>query len=300
MNASRTHIRYSRGDRAVLCINFIFLTLFMIVILYPLLYVVAASVTGGSATPPLWLIPDHITFASYEALLGYGELWTGFANSFLYMILGTVIALLVTVCCAYPLSVPDFKGSRLLMPMCMITMYFSGGLVPTYLVMKELHLINTVWAVTLPGAMSISNMIVMRTYFRSQIPSELRESAELDGCGNIRYLVSIVLPLSGAILAVIGMYYAVGIWNAYFDAMIYLKKRNLYPLTLFIREILITNSSTAMDQMTADLSMGAELEARRNLMKYAVIIVSTLPMMVIYPFVQKYFVKGVMIGAIKG
>ena len=216
------------------------------------------------------------------------------------MILGTVIALLVTVCCAYPLSVPDFKGSRLLMPMCMITMYFSGGLVPTYLVMKELHLINTVWAVTLPGAMSISNMIVMRTYFRSQIPSELRESAELDGCGNIRYLVSIVLPLSGAILAVIGMYYAVGIWNAYFDAMIYLKKRNLYPLTLFIREILITNSSTAMDQMTADLSMGAELEARRNLMKYAVIIVSTLPMMVIYPFVQKYFVKGVMIGAIKG
>ena len=186
------------------------------------------------------------------------------------------------------------------MVLCMITMYFGGGLIPTYLVVRDLGMLNTVWSVLLPGAMSVYNVIVMRTFFASQIPRELRESASLDGCGNIRYLVSIVLPLSGAILAVISLYYAVGIWNSYFDAMIYLKKREMYPLTLFIREILIENNANAMNSLMTDVMADTQAEARRNLMKYAVIVVSSLPMMILYPFVQKYFVKGVMIGAVKG
>lgn len=293
-------IRYGKGDRIFLAVNTLMLTVFMVIILYPLLYVVAASVSGGSSRPPLWLIPEKITFASYKAVFGYKEIWIGFRNSIFYVILGTAIALFVTVCCAYPLSVPAFKGGKILLPMCFFTMYFSGGLIPTYLVMKEMAMINTVWSVTLPGALSVTNMIVVRTFFKTQIPNELRESAQLDGCGHIRYLVSIVLPLSGSVLAVVGLYYAVGIWNAYFDAMIYLKDRSLYPLTLFIREILITNSNDTINLMASDLAGSAELEARKNLMKYAVIVISSLPMMMIYPFIQKYFVKGVMIGAVKG
>lgn len=293
-------VRYGTADKIVLLVNKLILTIFMLIILYPLLYVVFASVSGGSARPPLWLIPEKFTLASYRAVFGYREIWVGFRNSVLYVAIGTAAALFVTTCCAYPLSVQSFKGSRVLTPMCIFTMYFGGGLIPTYLVMKDLHMINTIWAVTIPGALSVSNMIVMRTFFKTQVPNELRESAQLDGCGNIRYLLSIVLPLSGSVMAVIGLYYAVGIWNSYFDAMIYLKDRSLYPLTLFIREILITNSNDSINSLAADLAGDVELEERRNLMKYAVIVISSLPMMVLYPFIQRYFVKGVMIGAVKG
>lgn len=293
-------VRYGTADKIVLLVNKLILTIFMLIILYPLLYVVFASVSGGSARPSLWLIPEKFTLASYRAVFGYREIWVGFRNSVLYVAIGTAAALFVTTCCAYPLSVQSFKGSRVLTPMCIFTMYFGGGLIPTYLVMKDLHMINTIWSVTIPGALSVSNMIVMRTFFKTQVPNELRESAQLDGCGNIRYLLSIVLPLSGSVMAVIGLYYAVGIWNSYFDAMIYLKDRSLYPLTLFIREILITNNNDSINSLAADLAGDVELEERRNLMKYAVIVISSFPMMVLYPFIQRYFVKGVMIGAVKG
>ena len=184
------------------------------------------------------------------------------------------------------------------MLLAMVTMYFSGGLIPTFLVVQKLGLLNTRWALLLPGCLSVYNMIVMRTYFKTSIPGELLESAQLDGCGNIRYMFSILLPLSGPILAVIGLFYAVGIWNAYFDAMVYVStKRSYYPLSLFLREILILNT-TDIDQL--DISTLMALEERRNVMKYAVIVVSSLPVMIIYPFVQRFFVKGVMIGAVKG
>ena len=216
------------------------------------------------------------------------------------MVASTIASLFVTICCAYPLSVPGFKGAKLLMPMCIITMYFSGGLIPTYIVMSRMGLVNNRLAIILPGALSVYNMIVMRTYFKTSIPNELRESASLDGCGNIRYLVSVVLPLSGAVIAVIALFCAVGSWNSYFSPMIYLKDRKKYPLTLFIREILIQNNTGNMENAVSDVMGSVELEARRNLMKYAVIVVSSLPVMAIYPFVQRYFVKGVMIGAVKG
>lgn len=297
MLKKNTAIRYALSDRIFLTVNWIILACFLVIILYPLLFVISASFTAGTTVMSLSLIPERISLAGYQAVFQEEDIWTSYLNSLFYMAAGTVISLAITVLCAYPLSRPDFKGGGVVMVMCMITMYFSGGMIPTFLVVRDIGLLDTRWAVLLPGALSVYNMIVMRTYFRTQVPGEVLESSQLDGCGNIRYLFSILLPLSVPILAVIGLFYAVGYWNSYFDAMIYLKDRSKYPLSLILREILVLNE-TAIDDMDVGLLM--ELEERRNIMKYAVIIVSSLPVMVIYPFVQKYFVKGIMIGAVKG
>ncbi len=286
------------GDRIVLKINVILLAVFLIIIAYPLLFVISASFSAGSATMSLSLIPKKLSLVGYETVFKYKDIWTGYGNSLFYMAAGTALSLAMTILMAYPLSRGDFKGRGFLMVLCMITMYFSGGLIPTFIVVKNLGMLNTRWAILLPGCMSVYNMIVMRTYFKTSIPGELLESSQLDGCGNIRYMISILLPLSGPILAVIGLFYAVGIWNAYFDAMVYVStKRQYYPLSLFLREILILNEQD-IDRL--DVNTLLELEERRNIMKYAVIVVSSLPVMIIYPFVQKFFVKGVMIGAVKG
>ena len=291
-------IRYTTGDRIFLAIDYVLLACFLIIIAYPLLFVISASFSAGATTMTLSLIPKRFSKAGYEAVLQYKDIWSGYGNSLIYMIAGTVLSLALTVLMAYPLSRPDFKAGGFIMVLCMITMYFSGGLIPTYLVVRNLGLLGTRWAVLLPGAMSVYNMIVTRTYFKTSIPGELFEAGQLDGCGNIRYLFSVVLPLSGPILAVVGLFYAVGYWNAYFDAMIYLSgKRGFFPLSLILREILILNDAS-IDQM--DINTLLALEERRNVMKYAVIVVSSLPVMLIYPFVQRYFVKGAMIGAVKG
>lgn len=290
-------IRYTLGDRIFMIFNWVFLSAFLLVILYPLLYVISASFSTGPNVMSLSLIPQRFSLAGYQAVLQYGDIWTGYGNSLLYMVVGTLLALVTTICCAYPLSRRDFRGGGLVMIMCMITMYFSGGTIPMFLQVRNLGMLDTRWAVLLPGAMSVYNMIVMRTYFSSQVPGEVLESAQLDGCGNIRYLISILLPLSVPILAVIGLFYAVGYWNAYFDAMMYLRNRSQFPLSLILREILVLNNSSIDNMDITELLM---LEERRNVMKYSVIVVSTLPVMMIYPFVQKYFVKGIMIGAVKG
>ncbi|HML48877.1 MAG TPA: carbohydrate ABC transporter permease, partial [Clostridia bacterium] len=264
-----------------------------------LLFIIKASVSGGTSVLSLSLLPRNFTWVSYEAVFKYRDIWIGYQNSLVLAFVGTFLSLAVTVCCAYPLSRADFKGGGVVMLLCMITMYFSGGLIPTYLVVRELYLTNTLWSLILPGVMSVYNMIVMRTYFKSQIPPEMLESAQLDGCNNIRYLLSIVLPLSGSILAVIGLFYAVGYWNSYFSAMIYITDRNGYPLSLVLRELLVLSRETDLTGMVS-LDDSMSLEARRNLMKYAVIVVSSLPVMLLYPLIQKYFVKGVMVGAVKG
>ena len=295
---SRRAIRYTASDKIFLAIDYLVLACFLVIIAYPLLFVVSASFSAGATTMSLSLIPKRFSLAGYEAVFQYADIWSGYANSLLYMVLGTVVSLAMTVLMAYPLSRMDFKAGGFIMVLCMITMYFSGGLIPTYLVVRKLGLINSRWAVILPGAMSVYNMIVTRTYFKTSIPGELFESGQLDGCGNIRYLWAIVLPLSGPILAVVGLFYAVGYWNAYFDAMIYLSgKREMYPLSLILREILILNN-TSIDQL--DINTLLALEERRNVMKYAVIVVSSLPVMILYPFVQRYFVKGLTVGAVKG
>lgn len=290
--------RMSNSDKVFIIVDYIVLCLLFVVVAYPLLYVIGASFSAGPGAMTTYLIPKKFSLAGYQAVFQYKDIWTGYLNSIINMVVGTVLSLAVTMMCAYPLSRPDFKGRNVIMIMCMITMYFSGGMIPTYLTVKDLGLLNTRWALILPGAMGVYNMIVMRTYIMSSIPSDIRESAQIDGCGNIRYLLSMVVPLSKPILAVTGLFCAVGIWNAYFDAMMYVSaKRELYPLALILREILVLDSAN-MDQM--DINTLMALEERRNVMKYAVIVVSSVPVMVIYPFVQKFFVKGMMLGSVKG
>ena len=294
----KTAIRHTAGDYAFLAFDWLILILFFLILAYPLLYVISSSFSAMQITT-LSLIPKKFSLEGYRAVIEYKYIWIGYANSLLYMTLGTAIALVVTICCAYPLSRPDFKAGKLLMGLCLFTMYFSGGIIPTFLWIRDLHMLDTIWAIVLPTSLSVYNMIVMRTYFATSIPGDLREAAQLDGCGDFRFLYSIVLPLSGPILAVIALYYAVALWNGYFNAMLYLRTKTKLPLTMFLRDILVLNQMTGLDA-GLDMEQMARAEERAQIMKYSLIIVGSLPMMLIYPFVQKYFVKGVMIGAVKG
>ena len=301
MKATRirhTAIRHTAGDYVFLAADWLILILFFLILAYPLLYVIASSFSAMQITT-LSLIPKRFSLEGYRAVIEYKYIWIGYVNSLLYMALGTAIALVVTICCAYPLSRPDFKAGKLLMGLCLFTMYFSGGIIPTFLWIRDLHMLDTIWAIVLPTSLSVYNMIVMRTYFATSIPGDLREAAQLDGCGDFRFLYSIVLPLSGPILAVIALYYAVALWNGYFNAMLYLRTKTKLPLTMFLRDILVLNQMTGLDA-GLDMEQMARAEERAQIMKYSLIIVGSLPMMLIYPFVQKYFVKGVMIGAVKG
>ena len=225
------------------------------------------------------------------------DIWTGYRNSVLYTVVGTFISMIMTICLAYPLSRKDMPHRRLLTLIIIFTMYFNGGMVPTYMLVRNLGLYNTFWAVIIPVAINTYNFIVARTFFENSIPREMYESAMIDGSGDIRTLVSIVLPLSTAILAVLILYYAVDYWNAYFNALIYLNDDNLYPLQIIIRNILLIGQTEQMGSNS--VGMGDKLKMAEAI-KYSVIVVSSVPVLIVYPFVQKYFTKGVMIGAIKG
>ena len=290
--------KYGFADKTFYFLDWTLLILFLIALVYPLLYVVISSFNGESRMLPLSLIPNKVTLEGYKAVFGYQWIWSGYINSILYMVVGTVISVVVTACAAYPLSRPDFRFGKVMTGLCIFTMYFSGGMIPTYLNLRDLGVLNSIWAIVLPGAMNVYNMIVMRTYFKNSIPGELREAATIDGCDEFRYVWKVVLPLSVPILAVIALFVAVSQWNSYFGPMLYLNDRDKYPLAMILREILVQN--------TLDFSSGvvnpdtlAASQQRRETMKYAVIMVSTIPMLVIYPFVQKHFVKGMMIGSVK-
>ena len=295
-------IRSTNTDRVVLTINFILLTGFFIIIAYPLLYVILASFSGGGSTLSVNIIPERWTLAGYRAVRDKEIFWVSFRNSIFYTAVATVLSVSVTMLCAYPLSCPYFKGRKFIMVLCTVTMYFGGGLIPTYLNITNLHLVDTVWAITLPGAMSVYNMIVMRTFFSNTIPGELREAADLDGCGDFRYFISIVIPLSGAIIAVISLFVAVGSWNDYFNPMLYLNTRSKAALPVILRELLVVNVTGEANKAVTeeDMERVFELMEQQNLMKYSVIVVASLPVMIIYPFVQKFFVKGVTLGSVKG
>ena len=297
MKKRKSFLRYTQGDRAFVAVDTVLLTLFLVIILYPLLYVLASSFSGGSILKGLSLIPEHFSWEGYKAVFEYSYVWSGYYNSLVYTVLGTAMAMVNTILCAYPLSRADFKFGRFSMGLCVFTMYFSGGLIPTYIWIKQLGLLNTMWAILLPSTLSVYNMIVMRTYFKGQIPKELRESAQIDGCGEWRYLLQIVLPLSGAVLAVVALYYAVARWNSYFDSMIYLQDRSLQPLQNILRDLLIVNSANTLSN---NIEAEAAAQERADLLRYSMIVVASVPMMIFYPFVQKYFVKGVMVGAVKG
>lgn len=293
--------RMSAGDRVFGVINGIFLGIITLVILYPLIYVVSASfsdaisVTSGKMV--LW--PVDVTLDNYLEVFRDNSIIKGYRNSLIIMFSGTALNLVLTVLAAYPLSRRDLWGRSVLMKLMTFCMFFSGGLIPTYLlVTKTLGLMNNWLALILPGAVSVYNMIIMRTYFMTSIPYELQEAADIDGCSPVVTLVKIILPLSGPILAVIALYYGVSHWNSYFNALLYINEEDIQPLQLYLRRVLTANNVQALMDMSA--GEAAQAAMRAETIKYSVIVISSLPMLAIYPFVQRFFVKGVMIGAIKG
>jgi len=299
MKRSKNAIRLSTGDKVFYGVVYLLAAITLVVFVYPLLWVMVSSVSGGVMMSGLSLIPKQVTWEGYKAVFEHDMVLSGYKNSVIYMVLGSGIAMIVTILCAYPLSRSDFKRKKYFMAICMFTMYFDGGLIPTYLTIRSLGMLDTIWALILPVALSVYNMIVMRTYFSTQIPDEMREAAQIDGCGDWRFLLQIVLPLSGPILAVIFLYYAVALWNSYFNAMIYIKTRAKLPLANILRELLILSLTPELERGLNSETL-ALMEKRAEVMKYSLIVVASLPVMCIYPFVQKHFVKGVMIGAVKG
>ncbi len=297
---NKNRIRQRWDDNLFDVVSTLFLILSVLVVAYPLLYVVSASFSSTNAvmSGKVWLFPVEPTLIAYQAVFTYQSIMTGYVNSAIYTVCGTGINLFLTVLCAFCLSSKDFYGRKVVSIMVIFTMLFNAGLIPNYLLIKNLGWLNTIWALIVPNAMNAWYVILMRSYFSSSISRELFEASALDGCSVYRQLWSIVLPLSGPIIAVISLYCAVGIWNSYFDAFIYISKKELFPLQVVLRNILILNQ---VDMTTvADLRDMASRQGMSNLLKYAVIVVSSVPLLLLYPFVQKYFVKGIMIGAVKG
>jgi putative aldouronate transport system permease protein len=282
-------------DAAVSAVAIVLLALMA----YPLVFVVSASFSDPVKVikGEVWLFPQGWTLEPYRLVFENDSIWSGFRNTLLYASVGTFTNVVLTIMAAYPLSRKDLPGRNFLMFIVVFTMFFNGGLIPTYLLVKGLGMVNTLWAMIVPTAIATYNLIVMRTYFQNSIPFEIQESAWMDGCSNIRLLISIVLPLSKPIIAVMVLFYVVGHWNGYFQALIYLQDRDLFPLQLILREILILNQSD--DMGLGQIGMTERVMMAESI-KYSVIIVSSIPVLILYPFIQKYFVQGVMIGSIKG
>ena len=301
MARRRRHSRQSKSDIVFETVVVILLAILTFTIIYPLYFVVIASFSDAKAVigGKVIFLPTDVTLENYAECFKNGDLMLGYKNSFLLLIIGTAIYLFLTILCAYPLSRRDLWGRNGIMMYCTIPMFFGGGLIPTYLlVTRTLGMGNSWWAVIFVGGVSTYNMIIMRTFFMSSIPFELQEAAEIDGCSPFRTLVSIILPLSIPVICVIGLYYGVGIWNSYFTALIYLSDKNKWPLQLFLRQILVNADLSAVDG--GDSSDMARRAMRAETIKYAICVLASIPMLVIYPFIQRYFVKGVMIGSVKG
>lgn len=281
-------------------VNLIILMIIILLILYPLIYIFSSSFSSTEAVlgGRVWLWPVEPTLNAYKVAFEYDKIWTGYLNSFIYMVLGTAVGVVVTTFAAYPLSLRKLPGKRYLSMMFLFTMLFSGGMIPSYLLVRNLHMLNSIWAMVLPGAVNVWNIIVMRTYFENTIPQELYEAAELDGCSSFGIFWRIVLPLSGSIVAVVALFFAVSLWNSYFSALIYLSDDKMYPLQIILRDILILNDMEVSSG--ADIAMLEAQQGLANVLRYVLIVIATLPLLIVYPFVQKFFVKGVMIGSVKG
>ena len=281
-----------------ICVMIIALSALLLV-LYPMYFIVIASFSSSTLVNQgqVILLPKGINFYGYQKILERFEVWRGYRNTIFYTVGGTLLNLAVTLPAAYVLAQSRFRARRFIMTLFVITMYFGGGMVPTYMLVKSLHLINSPFTMVIMGAVSVYNVIITRTFFENSIPAELQEAAELDGCSHFKYFTSIVLPLSKAVISVITLYYAVGHWNDFFTALLYLNKDEYQPLQTILRNILISNQAMAG---TTGAGEGAFAQEYADQIKFAVIIVSTVPVLCIYPFIQKYFEKGVMIGAVKG
>ena len=288
------------SDRIFDVVNTVFLIALFCSVAYPLIYVISASFSDPRAllAGRVWLFPVNPSLEGYKAVFKSSNVWRGYANSLIYMSAGTAINVAMTILAAYPLSRRDFKARRFFMFLFIFTMFFYGGLIPTYLLVRSLGLMNTRWAMILPVAIGVWNLIVSRTFIENTIPDELFDASKMDGCNHTRFLLMVVLPLSKAMIAVIALFYAVGHWNEFFRALLYLRDDRKFPLQMILRQILLQS------QVDAEMMGNVEDEDARQfmseLLKYALIVVGSLPVLIIYPFAQKYFVKGVMIGAIKG
>ena len=301
---SAKHLKRTRSDVIYDAVIFVILTIIFLLVAYPLYFVIISSfsdpvaVAGGKVV----LYPVGFTLDGYNEVFKAKTVMRGFFNSLLYTAVGVSINLAVTLPTSYALSRRDFPLNKPITLFYIITMFVGGGMMPTYLVVRDTGLLNTMWALVLPGALGVYNMIVGRTFFTTNIPSELMEAAKLDGCGNTKFFFHIVLPLSGAITAILFLYYGVGHWNSYFSALLYVSDRTKWPLQMELRNILLQNSvNMSKTVMTEEqLAEKERLEALKEMMKYSLIIISSIPVLIIYPFVQKHFVKGVMIGSVKG
>ena len=296
-NQRKTQLRTS--DKFLLGSGYILLGLFAVAIFIPLAYVVIASFMDPNVlnNQGLSFRFRDLTLDAYKRVLENGMIWRGFVNAFFYSIAFTVITVLVTLLAAYPMSKKELVGRNFINTIFVITMFFSGGLIPTFILINQLHMVNTIWAILIPNAFNVWNMILARTYYQS-LPKELREASQIDGASEIQHFFKIMMPLCKPIIAVLALWSFVGMWNSYFDAMIYLNDAKLQPLQLVLRSILVQN--TPQPGMIADIQSTAEMSKVAELLKYATIVVSSLPLLIMYPFFQKYFDSGVMVGSVKG
>ena len=287
------------GDKALLIVAYAILGLFLVAIILPIIYIILASFIDPVTLQNSGLTFDFSkwTLTAYERVLGNSQIWVGFKNALIYSVLFTIISVVVTLLAAYPMSRADFKGRGFFNTLFVITMFFGGGLIPTYLLISNLGMLDTIWAILIPGAFSVWNMIIARTYYMG-IPRDLQEAAEIDGATEMVYFFQILLPVCTPIIATIAMWQFVGMWNSYFDAMIYLNSASKQPLQLVLRAILI--QSQPEPGMVSDMQSTAARAQLAELLKYATIIISSLPLMIMYPFFQKYFDNGIMAGAVKG
>ena len=300
-------IKDTGAEKVFFLIDYILLGTIFLLVMYPLIYILSSSFSDAEAVLQgrVWFLPVEPSLDGYKAVFQYDAVWLGYGNTIFYTVFGTTVNVFLTMMAAYPLSRRDFVGRNAIMFIFTFTMFFNGGLIPTYLLVRSLGLVNTRWAMVFHAAIGVWNVIITRTYLQSTIPQELYDSAKVDGASNTRILFAVVLPLSGPILAVITLFYGVQHWNSFFPALIYLRDRSLRPLQIVLREILIENSPRMMAEMMESLSpeqleQMTKREYLQALLQYSLIIVATFPVLAVYPFVQKYFVRGVMIGAIKG
>lgn len=289
----------SKGDKIFDAVLIVISVVIMIIIAYPLYFVVIASVSQPEAVlgGKVSFLPVGFNLESYKMVLAERKVWIGYRNTLLYTVLGTSINLVLTTLAAFALSRKDMPLRTPLTFIISFTMLFGGGMIPVYMVVKGLHLTDTIWAMVIPNAIATYNLLVMKNYFQSSIPDELQEAAAIDGCSHFQTLRKVVLPLSTPIIAVIVLFYAVGHWNAFFNAVLYLRNQELNPLQIVLRDILLQNS---LEAVGGDMTGMYEKVMRGETMKYALIIAASAPVIMLYPFVQKYFVKGIMVGAVKG
>lgn len=296
-------IRKGRSSNEVMfdLIIFILVAFVFLVVAYPLYFVIIASVSDSTlvSTGQVTLFPRGFSTFGYEEIFKDARIWVGYSNTILYTFLGTFVNLLFTLPAAYVLSRQEFRARRFLMFVFVVTLFFNGGLIPTYILMKGLHLTNTIWVFILPFSVNVYNLIITRTFFENSLPKELFEAAAIDGCSHFKFFMRVAMPLSKAVISVIGLYYLVAHWNDFFTGLVYIRSNSLQPLQIVLRDILLSNQVFAQGA-GAGGAAGGYAQKYADQIKYSVIIVSTLPILLVYPFIQKYFEKGVLIGSVKG